>query len=185
MLRGIGPRRDGGSPGHRSRRRPSAILHRRADPGLALDTSLIGWNLFLPADSAWSDEVALEHAATIARHEDYRGEREVFRDWWRQQAGFGAPPEVALRDLVQRADRLNAVVKEMNQKTRILNSFAILGGGIGIAGVWSPPLAVAGGCMALTLVGVGANWLWRTRAPSPVLAPAAMFTDARKQLGWR
>jgi hypothetical protein len=154
----------------------------RTDTGLALDASLIGWNLFLPAESSWSDEVALEHAAKIARNEDYRGEREIFRDWWRQKIGFGTPPELALRDLVQRADKLNAVVKKMDQKTRVLRSFAILGGGVGIAGVWFPPLAVAGGCMML--VGVGADWLWRARAPSPVLAPAAMFTDARKQLGW-
>jgi hypothetical protein len=138
----------------------------KISPEPPADASLIGWNLFLPADSAWSDEAALEHAAAIARSDDYRGEREVFRDWWRLQIDRGAPPEEALRDLVQRADKLNAVVREMNQRTRTLRSFAILGSGLGAAGFWFPPLALAGGCLAI--IGVGAEWLWRASTAAAI-----------------
>jgi hypothetical protein len=157
-------------------------LRLKTKPDIRPDASLIGWNLFLPADSAWSDETALERAAAIARDDDYRDNRELFRDWWRLQSDRGTPSEKALNDLVGRAKKLNAFVKATNRKTRTLRSFALIGGGMGIAGVWCPPVAVAGGCIAL--VGVGGEWLWRTRQASSSLAPAAMFTDARKQLGW-
>jgi hypothetical protein len=143
---------------------------------------VIGWSLFVPANSEWSDEHALDAAAKLARSEDYRGEREVFRDWWRTNVGGGMPAEVALGELTKRADRLNRIATAGRHRTRTLRSFALLAGGAGLAGVWFPPVAIASGVIAL--VSVGADWALKDETAPAALAPAAMFTSARKQLGW-
>jgi len=143
---------------------------------------LIGWELFVPLDSDWSDERALEAAAKLARCDDYRDERETFRGWWRDNVGQGMPPETALCELTQRADRLNTIARARCRRTRTLRSFAVLTGATAVAGVWFPPLALASGLLSLATV--GAEWVLKDESTPAGLAPAAMFTSARKQLGW-
>jgi hypothetical protein len=148
---------------------------------------VVGWELLVPevpiaSKRNWSDERSLEAAAALARTDDYRLERETFRDWWRKEVGAGRPPEDALRELTKRADRLNEIARGKAGKTRTLRSFAVFGGAAGVAGVWFPPVAIAGGVLAL--VSVGADWVLKDKSQPTALAPAAMFHSARKQLGW-
>jgi hypothetical protein len=145
-------------------------------------TEVVGWPLFVPADSEWSDEKALEAAANLARNDDYRLERDSFRDWWRQNVGAGMPPEIAVSDLVKRADRLNAIAKRTQRRTRTLRAFALMGGATAAATFWFPPVAIPSGLIAIG--SVGADALLKEDRPLSGLAPAAMFYDARKQLGW-
>jgi hypothetical protein len=152
-------------------------------PGAAQSACVIGWDLFVPEDSDWSDEHALEAAAKLARSAEYRYERETFRDWWRGGVERGAPPEQAVAELAKRADRLNQIASDNNRRTNLLHGFAALGGAVALAGVWFPPAVVAGAFMAL--VGIGADWVTHDQAAPEALAPAAMFADARRHLGWR
>ena len=144
---------------------------------------VIGWELFLPEQSGWSDEQALEAAAALARNDDYRLERETFRVWWRTKIGTGTPAAEAVTEMVKYADKINEIARRKEKRTRVLRSFAALGGMTAIAGAWFPPAAVAGGVIALA--SVGADWVLKDLEMSPVLAPFAMFADARKHLGWR
>jgi len=144
---------------------------------------VIGWELFVPEKSTWTDERALEAAASLSRHDDYRMERESFRDWWRLRMETGTPAADAVRQLVKRADHLNKITRKGEWRSRTLRSFAALGGMTAIGGAWFPPVAIAGGLIAL--VGIGADWILKDEVAPAALAPAAMFTDARKHFGWR
>jgi hypothetical protein len=143
---------------------------------------VIGWSLFVPANSDWSDEKSLEEAAKLARTENYRLERESFRDWWRSNVGLGLPAENAVRELAKRADRLNKIAKARRRRTRTLRAFAVFGGATSAATFWFPPVAVPSGLIAVA--SVGAEALMKSDDSPAALAPAAMFYDARKQLGW-
>jgi hypothetical protein len=143
---------------------------------------VIGWELFIPENSDWSDERTLEVAARLSRDDDYRLEREAFRDWWRDELNRGRPAKSAVEDLVKRADRINNITKKRARRTRVLRSFAVLGGTTAAVGFWFPPIAVAGGVVAL--VSVGADWILKDETMPATLGPAAMFRDARKHLGW-
>ena len=152
-----------------------------APPGSA--AQVIGWELLVPEDSDWSDDHALEAAAALARTDDYRMEREVFRDWWKSNVGEGMPAQAAVRELVRRAERINQITRGRERRTRLLRGFAAMGATAGLAGAWLPPAAIAGGVIAL--VSLGADWVLKDEAMPAALGPAAMFTDARKHLGWR
>jgi hypothetical protein len=153
----------------------------REDP-VAPTGEIVGWNLFVPDSDDRSDERLLEAAAELARSDDYRLERETFREWWRKEREKGRPADDALRELTKRADKLNEIAHAKSTKTRTLRSFALFGATAGIAGAWFPPVAVAGGVIAL--VSVGADWVLKEKEQPAALAPAAMFLSARKQLGW-
>jgi ketosteroid isomerase-like protein len=143
---------------------------------------VVGWELFVPDDDDWSDERSLEAAVELARSDDYRDDRETFRQWWRTELEKGRPAEDALRHLTKRADKLNSIARAKSKRTRTLRSFALFGGPATIAGIWCPPVAIAGGVIAL--VSVGAEWLLGKNDPRAAVGPAAMFHSARKQLGW-
>lgn len=153
-----------------------------ADPGRAA-VEVLGWELFVPERSDWSDDRTLEAAAKLARSDDYRLERESFRDYWRGEIAKGVPPAVAAAELARRADRINKIVRAKARRTRVLRGFAAAGAVTSIAGAWFPPVAVAGGFIAL--VGIGADWVLKDDAMPTSLAPATMFADARRHLGWR
>jgi hypothetical protein len=76
---------------------------------LAPTAEVIGWELFVPDDEGGSDERSLEAAAKLARSDDYRLERETFREWWRKELEKGRPADDALRELTKRAGRLNEI----------------------------------------------------------------------------
>lgn len=156
------------------------VLEQRPAPTSA---QIIGWQLFVPENKGWSDERALEAAAALSRNDDYRLERETFRAWWRIKMGTGTPATETVREMVKYAEKINKVTRGKEKRTRVLRSFAVLGGMTAIAGVWFPPAAIAGGVIALA--SVGAEWVMKDTALSPVLAPFAMFADARKHMGWR
>ena len=143
---------------------------------------IVGWELFVPDNEDRSDERLLGAAAELARSDDYRLEREIFRAWWRTERERGRPADDALRELTKRADKLNEIAQAKSTRTRTLRSFALFGASVGIAGAWFPPVAVAGGMIAL--VSVGADWVLKEKEQPGALAPAAMFLSARKQLGW-
>jgi hypothetical protein len=149
---------------------------------VAPTAEVVGWELFVPDDEDGSDERILEAAAKLGRSDDYRLERETFREWWRKELEKGMPADEALRELTERADRLNEITRAKSVKTTTLRSFAVFGATAGIAGAWFPPVAIAGGVIAL--VSVGAEWVLREKEQPAALAPAAMFHSARRQLGW-
>jgi hypothetical protein len=145
---------------------------------------IVGWELLVPEDNDWSDEKALEQAAKLARTQDYRAERLGMRDWWRLQIMSGVPAHAALEDLLGRVERLNAVTRRDDRRTTTLRSFAVLGGLIAAGGSWCPPVALTGGLLAAA--SLTAEWVW-PKGPAgaaTALAPAAMFSDIRKQFGW-
>jgi hypothetical protein len=145
---------------------------------------IVGWELLVPEDNEWSDEKALEEAAQLARTEDYRAERLAMRDWWGPQIMLGRTPKDALRDLLGRAEKLNTMTRRDNRRTTTLRGFAVVGGLIAAGGAWCPPVALAGGLLAAA--SLTADWVWPegSAAAATALAPAAMFSDIRKQFGW-
>lgn len=148
---------------------------------------VIGWEMFLPATDGMSEEQALETAAQLARTDDYRAQREEFRRWWRDERDAGRPADSALQELRGKADRLNAVVAGNFRRSVVRRSFALLtaGAGVGAAlatGTWAQ--SAASTSAMLGLVTLGADWLLGDQQPDAGLRPAAMFTSARRQLGW-
>ncbi len=68
-------------PAYASYRSADAMLGFRRNAGSeGAAVEVLGWELFVPEDSNLSDYQTLEAAAKIARSDDFRMERESFRD---------------------------------------------------------------------------------------------------------
>jgi hypothetical protein len=156
----------------------------RPDDRLA---GVIGWEFFVPEDSALDDDSLLKQAVRLVQDEGFRAAREAFHEFRREATRLNANPEQFLRELESKlSDYQKATARAGSGRIRTttLRAFALVGASLGLAASirGMPPVDIAAAALGVTGVGVDIGW----RTPEPGKAPqaVAMFHDARKHFGW-
>jgi hypothetical protein len=148
---------------------------------------VIGWEFFVPEDSALDDDSLLKQAVQLVQDEGFRAAREAFHELRREATRLDASPEQFLRELERKLldyQKATARAGEARVRTTALRAFALVGAGLGLAAAihGMPPVDIAAAGLGVAGVGVDIGW----RMPQPGQAPqaVAMFHDARKHFGW-
>ena len=148
---------------------------------------VIGWEFFVPEDSALDDDSLLKQAVRLVQDEKFRTARAAFHEFRRDATRLDASPQQFLRELESKLldyQKATETAGKARVKTTTLRAFALVGASVGLAAAIAaiPPVGIAGTTLAVVAAGVDIGW----RIPRPGQAPqaVAMFHDARKQFGW-
>jgi hypothetical protein len=151
------------------------------DPGLKPDdrhVGVIGWDFFVPDDSALSDDGLLAEAVDMVQNKDFRDARAAFHKW-RRELPAGASPKQVRSEFEKALGRYQEQTAKTKARTRTLNAVMFIGLTAGFAGAIAlGPLGIAASALGLARFGVEKGW----RAPpeAPDARAVAMFHDARK-----
>jgi len=148
---------------------------------------VIGWEFFVPEDSALDDDSLLKQAVRLVQDEGFRAARAAFHEFRREATRLNANPEQFLRELESKLSDYQKATTRAGRariRTTTLRAFALVGASLELAAAihGMPPVGIAAAALGVTGVGVDTGW----RTPEPGKAPqaVAMFHDARKHFGW-
>lgn len=148
---------------------------------------VVGWEFFVPEDSALDDDSLLKKAVQLVQDEEFRVAREAFHELRREVTRLDASPDQFLEELKSKLSdyqKATARAARARVKTTTLRAFALVGASVGLVAAIAamPPVGIASAAVTLASVGVDIGWRTPLRGQAP---PAvAMFHDARKHFGW-
>jgi hypothetical protein len=161
---------------------PVAVV---GNPGSEPDdrhVGVIGWEFFVPDDSALDDDGLLAEAVEMVQNEAFRDERAAFHKW-RRELPAGASPKQVRSEFEKTLGRYQEATAKTKVRTRTLNAVMFVGLTAGFAGAIAlGPLGIAASALGLARFGVEKGW--RAPAEVPDARAVAMFHDARKHFGW-
>jgi hypothetical protein len=148
---------------------------------------VIGWEFFVPEDSALDDDSLLKQAVRLVQDDGFRAAREKFHEFRREATRLNASPEQFLEELEGKLlayQKATARAAGARVKTTTLRAFELVAASVGLAAAIAsmPPVTIA--AAALTLAGVGVDIGWRNQEPGEAPKAVAMFHDARGHFGW-
>lgn len=156
-----------------------------SDPGLKPDdrhVGVIGWEFFVPDDSALGDDGLLAEVVDMAQRKDFRDARAAFHKW-RRELPAGASPKQVRSEFEKALGRYQEQTAKTKVRTRTLNAVMLVGLTAGFVGaVALGPLGIAASALGLARFGVEKGW--RAPAEVPDARAVVMFHDARKHFGW-
>ena len=166
---------------------PEADAAERMDDARRLaPTGVFGWQFFVPNSPDLGkdeDRRLLEKAMTLATKTAFVEMREDFYSWWSDVAASGISAAEAKTDMEKRVAEYQKLMKGQGWKTtaryaiKVADAFS---GGLGLIN----EMASAGAEAILGTADIFADeQLTRSNAPAR-LKVAAIFHDARTQLGW-
>lgn len=140
----------------------------------------MGHKIAVPLEEANPDE-ALRRAIELARGPDFKQKRRKFYDW-QEDIRTGMLPEKASEEMDEMIHEYNRCVEKAVRKIYYKFAFTVAGIAVGLAGTaLGNPLATAAAFLSVVE--------FATLDRKPVIevgesAPAAMFHDVKKILGW-
>jgi hypothetical protein len=148
---------------------------------------VIGWEFFVPEDSALDDDSLLKQTVRLVQDERFRAARAAFHEFRRDATRLDASPKQFLRELESKLveyQKATARAGRARVRTTTLRAFALVGASVGLAAAISgmAPVEISGA--ALGVAGVGVDIGWRSPSPGEPPQAVAMFHDARKHFGW-
>jgi hypothetical protein len=153
----------------------------RPDDRLA---GVIGWEFFVPEDSALDDDGALAEAVELAQRKEFREARAEFHAFRRDATRQGASPKQFRREFETLLARYQEQTAKTKHRTRTLNAFVLVGASTSLVGAIAvPPLGIAAAALGLATIGVEKGW--RSPRGTQQARALAMFHDAQKHFDWK
>jgi len=167
---------------------PSARAPAKKSATLPHDpTAVFGWKFFVPEDAEKgeaADRKLLAKAMKLARKTEFIEMRSDFYDWWGDVIANGLPEEDARADLEARIVEFNKLMAGQGWKTGVRYAVKVadaFSGGLGLVN----EVVGAGAEAFFGSADILADERLKRQTAPPRLKVAALFHDARTQLGWK